>query len=286
MKPPVSVFAQLRGRRMHSRIWGPDGAPRMFMVHGWGDTSASFQFIVDALRGDWQVVALDWRGFGLSQWNEDTYWYPDYFADLDAWLDHFSPDQPVRLVGHSMGGTVASIFTGVRAARVARFVNLDGGGLRPPHPDQGPARVEAWLGQVRSPLQWKTYSDRTAFAARLMRDNPRLSIARAEFLAAHVTEPCEGGVRFAADPRHFWTNPVYYSSEDAKASWRLATARVLWIGASDSFVMKERVGNEAEYRARLACFRDLHEVVIEDSGHNLHHDQPDVVAELIEEFFA
>ena len=30
------------------------------------DVSASFQFVADALRGDWDVYAPDWRGFGLT----------------------------------------------------------------------------------------------------------------------------------------------------------------------------------------------------------------------------
>jgi pimeloyl-ACP methyl ester carboxylesterase len=37
------------------------------MMHGWMDVGASFQFVVDALQGDWHVIAPDWRGFGLSQ---------------------------------------------------------------------------------------------------------------------------------------------------------------------------------------------------------------------------
>ena len=46
--------------------------------------SASFQFVVDALRGDWHVIAPDWRGCGLTAWAPGGYWFPDYYADLDA----------------------------------------------------------------------------------------------------------------------------------------------------------------------------------------------------------
>ena len=118
-----------------------------------------------------------------------------------------------------------------------------------------------------------------------MRDNPRLTREKATYLAEHVTNPCDGGVCFAADPCHYWINPVYYSIDEAMASWRLATAAVLWIGARDSFVMKAFEGREEDFSARLACFRDLREVILEDSGHNMHHDQPATVARLIEEFF-
>ena len=53
----------------------------MVLLHGWMDVSASFQFLVDALRPDWDVHAPDWRGYGLSQWSgADSYWFPDTWA--------------------------------------------------------------------------------------------------------------------------------------------------------------------------------------------------------------
>ncbi|MBS1173205.1 MAG: putative methyl ester carboxylesterase, partial [Proteobacteria bacterium] len=84
------------------RRWGADGAPRLFVLHGWMDVGASFQFVVDALEGEWQVIAPDWRGFGESEWTGRPYWFPDYLADLDALLARYSSDEPARLVGASM----------------------------------------------------------------------------------------------------------------------------------------------------------------------------------------
>src|SRR6185503_12972366 len=115
MKESDSIFVEVRGLRYHVRSWGREGAPRMFLLHGWMDVSASFQFVVDALRRDWHVLAPDWRGFGLSAWTgADTYWYPDYLADLDRLLERFEPAAPARIVGHSMGGNIACLYAGVR----------------------------------------------------------------------------------------------------------------------------------------------------------------------------
>src|SRR5256885_13949939 len=119
MKPSQSEFVQIRGLRYHCRCWGGERAPKLFMLHGWMDVSASFQFLVDALRRDWRVIAPDWRGFGLSEWaKSDSYWFPDYFADLDRLLEHFQADSPTTLVGHSMGGNVAAMYAGIRPERV------------------------------------------------------------------------------------------------------------------------------------------------------------------------
>ena len=69
MIPSRSEFITVRGMRTHVHHWGREGAPKIFMVHGWMDVGASFQFVVDHLQGDWHVIAPDWRGFGLSQRN-------------------------------------------------------------------------------------------------------------------------------------------------------------------------------------------------------------------------
>ena len=66
------------------RHWGDEDAPKLFMVHGWMDISASYQFIVDAMKRDWHVIAPDLRGFGQSEWAVGGYWFPDYLADLEA----------------------------------------------------------------------------------------------------------------------------------------------------------------------------------------------------------
>lgn len=93
MIPSRSDFIEVRGKRTHVLHWGRDGAPKVFMVHGWMDVGASFQFVVDYLKGDWHVIAPDWRGFGLTERNgTDTYWFPDYVADLDAILRHYQPE--------------------------------------------------------------------------------------------------------------------------------------------------------------------------------------------------
>ena len=152
MKLSRSEFINIRGARTHVRHWGREGAPILFMVHGWMDVAASFQFVVDELAGEWHVIAPDWRGFGLSDYTQsDTYWFPDYLADLDAMLLHYSPDAPVNLLGHSMGANVAGLYAGVRPERISRFINLEGFGMMATKPEQAPGRYAKWLAELREP---------------------------------------------------------------------------------------------------------------------------------------
>ena len=285
MKSSTSEFLTIRGLKSHVRLWGPADAPKLFLLHGWMDCSASFQFLVDALKREWRVIAPDWRGFGQSEWLNASYWFPDYLADLERLLDHYSPDEPARLVGHSMGGNVVGLYAGIRPARVAKLVILEGFGLHPTEPAQAPGRYAKWLDQNQAGATLRDYADLGEFAARLLRDNPRLTQDKADFLAANFSQQrADGRFGYAADPWHRVTNPVLYRFEEAKACWRAVAAPVLWVVARDYGLYKEVGGSAGDYAARLASFRDLREAVLEDSGHMLHHDQPQRLAQAIEDF--
>ncbi|KYC29205.1 Hydrolase protein [Sterolibacterium denitrificans] len=294
MYPSTSEFLTLRGMRMHVRVWGSEDAPKLFLLHGWQDFSGSFQFLVDALAGEWRCIAPDWRGFGQSQWNHGCYWFPDYLADLDALLDHYSPDAPARIVGHSMGGNVLCVYAGVRPERVTGLVTLEGFGLPAADPEDAPGRYRHWLDQSRQLAPSRRYADRAALAQRLQRLNPRLSAERASFLAEHfgVEDGADSAdparpIVVASDPCHKLLAPYPYRLEEAKACWRRVSAPVLWVEGSESSAMAMYHGlGEDDYEGRMACFSHLRREVIQDAGHNLHHDQPEQLARLIEAFFS
>lgn len=287
MKASTSRYVDIRGLRYHLREWGTPGAPIVFMLHGWMDMSASFQFVVDALARDWHVIAPDWRGFGLTERRGDGYWFPDYLGDLDALLAAEAPEGGVNLVGHSMGGNAACLYAGVRPARVARLVALDAFGMVDRSPEEAPGRYEKWLNELARPAGFREYADFDGLAARLQRENPRLTVERAAWLARHLGEigPA-GGVRVAADPAHRRVNPVLYRRAESEACWRRVSAPVLWV-EPDEPELRRRIGiDDAAHDAAMACFRDLRVARVADAGHNLHHDQPERIAQLIEDFLA
>ncbi len=291
MKPTRSEFITVRGLRTHVHHWGRDGAPKIFMVHGWMDVGASFQFVVDALQGDWHVIAPDWRGFGLTERaHADTYWFPDYVADLDAMLQHYSPDQPVNLLGHSMGGNVVGIYAGVRPERVKKLINLEGFGLPATKPEQAPRRMAKWLAELPEPAVLRSYPSRAAVAARLQKTNPRLSDARAEFLSQHwASQNAAGEWEILGDPAHKKMGPLLYQVEEVMACWRAITAPVLWVEADDTN-MWQWMGPKPEARIeidrRLGHLAQVTTRMMSDAGHMLHHDQPEALAKMIEDFIA
>lgn len=287
MRASESQFLEVRGLRYHLRRWRSAGAPKIVLLHGWMDVSASFQFLVDALQGAWDVFAPDWRGYGLSEWGRaDSYWFPDYLADLDFLLENIEPGNPVNLVGHSLGGNVAALYAGVQPQRVRRLVNLEGFGMQATRPEQAPARYARWLEELRARPRLRPYESFAALADRLQRDNRRLSRERAEFLAHHWGREAAGRVVLCGDPAHKIVNPVLYRYEEARACWSAVAAPVLWVEAAESEALRQVQLDASRLAERRAAFRDLRQATVADAGHMLHHDQPEAVARLIEEFFA
>jgi pimeloyl-ACP methyl ester carboxylesterase len=296
MKSSTSLTVPIRGLAYHVRAWGEADAPRLFMLHGWMDVGASFQFLIDALTGRWRVLAPDWRGFGDSEWSEDGYWFADYLADLDALLDHFTPDAPARLVGHSLGGNVVMLYAGARPQRVARVVSLEGFGIPAETADVAPDKFAKWLDALKDPPSFRPYRDLAAVADQLQKNNPRLARDKAEFLAAHwASVQSDGSARLKSDPRHKLPFPTVYRMQEVLATWKRISAQVLWVAASESFIPKwlgahpEGEGgadSPGEIRARLAQVPHSRLVTIGEAGHMLHLDRPDAVAAAIEPFLA
>jgi pimeloyl-ACP methyl ester carboxylesterase len=286
-----SEFITLRGLRTHVRHWGEPDAPVLFMLHGWMDVSASFQFVVDHFANDWHVIAPDWRGFGQTERvHSDCYWFADYLGDLDALLDHYCQDQPVTLVGHSMGGNVAGIYAGVRPHRVAKLVNLEGFGLAATQPSMAPERYAKWLDELREPPTMRGYETIEGVVSRLMKTNPRLAPDRAQFLASHWAAPNADGLwEILGDPAHKITGATLYRVDEVLACWEKIRAPVLWVEAEESDLWRWMGGRDkvrAELDQRRAAIADVKTAVIKDAGHMVHHDQPELLARLIEDFLA
>jgi pimeloyl-ACP methyl ester carboxylesterase len=299
LQPARSEFVPIRQLNYHVRLWGPatSDLPPLVLVHGWMDVSASYQFVVDAFSQAFaqgrRIIAPDWRGFGLTAppVPTDHYFFPDYLADLDQLLDHYAPGTPVDLVGHSMGGNVVMFYAGARPARVRRLVNLEGFGMPASKPTKAPQRYAEWMDELkalqRGEMALKTYDSADGVARRLMKTNPRLPQDKAQWLARHWARPnAQGQWEILGDAAHKITNAMLFRLEEALALYAAITAPTLSIEASDDSLglwWKGRYTLE-EYHQRLQSVPDCRIARVEDAGHMLHHDQPQAVAALIEEF--
>ncbi len=284
IRPGRHATIPIRGLDHHLIRWGPDSDDPVLLLHGYADCAATFQFIADEIDAGLPLAALDWRGFGDSARSPGGYWFPDYYADLEALIDVLCPRGAARIVGHSMGANVAMIYAGARPARVRALVNLEGFGLPRTHPSQAPTRLGQWLDELRAPQEPADYASLGELAVRVAKRNPRLSPEQAEFIAACWSAPRpEGGVRLRTDPAHRRTNPYLYRREEMEACWRAIEARVLLVVGAESELVARLLpeGGPESFRSSI---RHLSIERVAGAGHMLHHEAPRAIARLIEAF--
>src|SRR6266851_2676022 len=104
---PTNQFVELNGIKLHYLDWGGNSEPHLILLlHGGGAHAHWWDWVAPLLVSQGQVLALDFRGHGRSQWAGTVGYGPaSYFDDVTALTRHFG--RKVILVGHSMGGAVA-----------------------------------------------------------------------------------------------------------------------------------------------------------------------------------
>ena len=242
---------------------------------------------MDALAQDHYIIAPDWRGYGQTETpGVDNFWFADYLADLDFLLDHYAGDQPIHLVGHSLGGNVAMAYGGRTPERIRRLVNLEGFGLPARSPTRHPGVYAQWIDELkelhRGELNPKAYSSMGGVTRRLMKTNPRLSQDKADWLAQHwahgnSTRP----VGNLGHPAH-----KIISATSLPGGGNSGTVPQTHHARAGRGGSRQQLGDIlvaatplAEYHKRLPVNPQVEIATIPNAGHMLHHDQPELLAE-------
>lgn len=277
----------VRGLTYNIRKWGSPDAPPMLFLHGSQDCSTTFQFVVNELKKDWLIIAPDWRGHGHSDHVTGGYWFHDFVTDLDVLVKQLFPHDKIPIIGHSMGGNIGSIYSGLRPERVSHFISLNGFG---PLVSHIPVNIYQLLdNQLNSVSRNKTppaYPTIEAIATRLIKANNRLSMEKAIFLAEHSSyQQKDGRYSWLFDPSHRHTLPSIHNMEEWGVFWSKIKAPVLWLSSEEDG--PDLIVNYPDlFAAREKMMPNLTHHIILDSAHNIHHDQPEQTAKQIEKFLA
>ena len=135
----------------------------------------------------------------------------------------------------------------------------------------------------------QAYDSADGVARRLMKTNPRLGQDKADWLARHwAAETAEGQWAIQGHAAHKVTNAQLYRVDEVQALYQRLTMPVLAVEASDNSLEMWWKGKFtlAEYHERLKVVPQVEIARIDNAGHMMHHDQPDVLAALIERFIA
>lgn len=137
MKHTEGRFTGLKGLSLYYQSWLPDTKPRavLLVVHGWAEHGGRYMNLVNYfVPRSYAVSALDHRGNGKSEGSRGYVdRVSDYVVDLKTFFDIVRvehPDAKIFMVGHSMGGTVATTYA-VRYQRGLAGMVLSGASLKP-----------------------------------------------------------------------------------------------------------------------------------------------------------
>lgn len=248
------------------------------LLHGFMDAGGTWDLVAPALAAaGHRVLAPDHRGFGKSDRVPvgGYYHFPDYVADLDPLVSDHVEGRFV-LVGHSMGGTIATLFAGARADRVAQLVLLEG--LGPPdHPfDAAPVRLRHWLDQLARQSD-RPAKPMTLEAAldKLAANHPRVPREVLRSRLPNLVRPIDGGFDWSFDPLHRTTSPMPFFAAAFREHAKKVTAPVLYVSGGK---LGFRTPDEVE---RLGAFANVRHEDLEGAGHMMHWTRPDDVARLV-----
>lgn len=270
------------GRALAARRFGKRGGTRVLALHGWLDNANSFAPLAAALP-ELDLVALDLPGHGHSAHRPPRTWYHyiDYLDDALAALDELGWDQAV-LLGHSLGGAIASVLAAARPSRVRRLVLIEALGPIAARPGAAVESLRTALDEraAAGDKQLRVFAHPADAIAARMRANG-LSEAAARQLVDRSLRAVPGGFAWRSDPRLTVATPVRIH-EDTIREWLAAIECPTLLIAADPSPPYFAAGLR---EARMTCVRGLETVVL-PGNHHLHLEDPGPVAGAIRAFLA
>lgn len=272
---PVSHYFYSHRLKLQFWDWGQEGKPSLVLVHGGLDHARNWDWVAKDLRRDFHVYAVDLRGHGNSAWAPGAlYTVAEHVLDLSALLDIID-DFPVYLIGHSLGGIITLMYSGIFPEKVKKLVAIEGLGPPEKHKIHRPAseRMRDWIERVRQ-AEHRTphsYPSLDAAVARMKEANPHLSDEQARHLTLHGTNwNADGSIIWKFDNYARPFPPYGNGIENAKEVMSKITCPTLLFWGMESWASDP----ESDGRAAVIAKRQV--VKVPDAGHWLHHDQLDL----------
>ncbi|KAM4594328.1 serine hydrolase-like protein [Fundulus diaphanus] len=280
-------WGEIRGK-----AWGPDHGRPVLCLHGWADNCGTFNTLLPLLPKDFRYVAVDLVGHGRSSHRPPgvLYAFPSYVMDVRRVVNALQWNK-FSIIGHSMGGNIAGMFSALYPEMVDAMVLLDSYGFLPTDPKEMPKVLRQGLDEMiqfekkKEGMKTRVYTYEKA-VERLLVGNQSLTEESAKILLERGLVEVEGGVAFSRDFRINLKNVVRISLEQSLELQSRIEASVLVVLAEGGF---EKLFAEPDQKkftsALLQAYRDRRNTVVKVPGdHHVHLNNPEVVAPLVSEF--
>jgi pimeloyl-ACP methyl ester carboxylesterase len=276
----TSRYIDTHGLRQHAVIGGQ--GPPLLLVHGWPENWYTWRLLMPALARDFEVVAVDQRGVGLTDKPQDGYDTGTLAGDLAAMMDELG-HRRFAVVGHDTGFAISYALAADHADRVARVGLLE----LPGSPGTAPPPPLFLPGPLNDRLWHLTFNRIDGLNEQLVAGREDLFF-RWEFDAAakRLADDVIGYyVGLLSNPDSLRGSFGWYRALEAsiaqneQRATRRLTMPVLGIGGEMSF--GENVGNGVR-----AVADDVQSLVIPGTGHFLAEESPDELLAALTAFLA
>jgi esterase len=275
--PPANHTGVVSGLSLHYLDWGGADKPPLVLIHGARVNAHAWDFFSMEMRQHFHIYAVDLPGHGDSQWATDAdYSRARLAADVSGLIEQLGLESVV-LIGHSLGGSVATLVAAHLRERIRALGLVDTTLM-------APARPNAMAELVNGP---DTFPTLEAFAQHAARFNPRRDPERlALSLRWNMRQLPDGGWTWKYDRALRVRGPERPTGPRADDFDRLWTA----LGEISLPVLFVRAGEHShvtdEAAERLRALPHLRLVVVPESGHNVMGDNPHRFKREVSEFLS
>lgn len=277
----TSRTVEAGGLRQHVVVGG-DGPP-LLLVHGWPENWYAWRHLMPALARDFEVIAVDQRGMGLSDKPQDGYDTGTLANDLVALMDALGHER-FAVVGHDTGFTICYALAADHPSRVARAALAEipgppGTGVSPPVFVPGPVNNRLWhipFNRVEGlPEQLVTGREAAFFGYEFaVQGGSRLSAETIGYYVDLLSNPDSLRGSFG------WYRGFDATlAQNAQRKTQPLTMPVLAIGGASSY--GDHVAD-----AMKPIATDVQTLVISDTGHWVAEDAPDQMLAALTAFLA
>jgi pimeloyl-ACP methyl ester carboxylesterase len=282
LKPKEHFFIH-DGLKIHYWEWGDPNEETVVFVHGVRDQGRSWeQFIASMMAQGYPLkhaVAIDLRGHGDSEWpgTGRGYQHEDFLTDLAGLLRHLNKE-PLTVIGHSLGGSMALLYAGAFPDHVKRLVLLESLGPFARSDEEVPDIIaERLTGRNYIEIPFP-YSSMEAAAKGLQKRFPLIPDAAAMHMVLHGTKKRGDAYLWKYDPILRYRTTTALSEGQIEAFIRRVKCPILFVYGTESDFMQSVRGP----RAKL--FKNARIVPLEGAGHHIPHEKPEELAEVVVPF--
>lgn len=128
---PIISFVDVDGLRIRMEVSGPENAPTMILMHGWGCSLETVRSIAATASQTHRVINVDLPGFGKSDEPGEVWGVEKYTRLIEKLVKQLGFTTPT-LVGHSFGGRIAILYSSRNP--VDKLILVDAAGIKPRRP--------------------------------------------------------------------------------------------------------------------------------------------------------